>query len=157
MSRSMTTTGIDDVLNQLSRFEGAASAVAKMSLYEGAKVAAAAYNTSVNGIVTEQFQYATGAEKRLPSPEEKNALQVGIAKFDGSGSAVTTSVGISGGYSEIAGKQVPNLLVARAINSGTSFMNKQPFVRKAQNSLANAASAAIQAKAEQLLQEITKE
>ena len=31
----------------------------------------------------------------------------------------------------LAGRLVPIPLIANSINSGTSFMNKQPFVRKA--------------------------
>ena len=58
----------------------------------------------------------------------------GIAKFKKDGTEVDTSVGFrNAGYAELAGKQVPIPKIVNAINSGTSFMNKQPFVRKAAN------------------------
>ena len=66
--------------------------------------------------------------------KEKAALQgkTGIAKFDKNGTEVQTSVGFrNAGYAQLKGKTVPIPKIVNAINSGTSFMTKQPFVRKA--------------------------
>ena len=76
----------------------------------------------------------------------------GIAKFDKNGSEVQTSIGISGaGYVNIAGKQKAVVKIANAINSGTSFMEKQPVFRKASTQTRKSASAAIVAKAEEII------
>ena len=56
----------------------------------------------------------------------------GVAKFDQNGTESQTSVGLSNsGYAELKGKRVAVAKIANAINSGTSFMRKQPFVRSA--------------------------
>ena len=58
-----------------------------------------------------------------------------LPKFDKNGTEVDTSVGFrQSGYAELNGKQKPIPVIVNAINSGTSFMNKQPFIRKAANS-----------------------
>ena len=62
------------------------------------------------------------------------AAAAGIAKFNKNGTEVDTSVGFrNAGYAELNGKMVPIPKIVNAINSGTSFMNKQPFVRKSAN------------------------
>ena len=50
----------------------------------------------------------------------------------------------------------PVKVIARAINSGTSFMEKQPFARKAKSQSQGAAKAAIVSKAEEMLEELIK-
>ena len=95
---------------------------------------------------------------RMPSPQEKAALErkVGIAKFRKNGSEVDTLIGISydSGYTQISGKPKSVAVIARSINSGTSFMKKQPVFRRAKSQSQNAAKAAIVAKAEEMFDEI---
>ena len=98
------------------------------------------------------FHYAVFIT-REPSPEEKAAVlqaRMGIAKFDKNGSEVNTSVGYqNSGYAEVAGKVKPIPQIVNSINSGTSFMQKQPFVRNAVNKGKAQASAAIIARCEE--------
>ena len=131
-----------------------------------------AMRKEIDNIKTAPFKYAKNGEQRLPSPEEKEALDqapVGIAKFTKNGVEIDTSVGFNqAGYVQVnfrhmsssartnykdvrfkgrgisasstlrfAGNKEkgqnmkPVGVIANAINSGTSFMTKQPFVRKA--------------------------
>ena len=63
------------------------------------------------------------------------SVGAGVAKFDKNGTEVDTSVGYkNAGYADLNGKKKPIPQIVNAINSGTSFMNKQPFVRKAAKS-----------------------
>ena len=55
------------------------------------------------------------------------------------------------------GKRKPVAEIARSINSGTSFMKKQPFARQATNRSQAAAKEAMVAKAEKMLKEIINE
>ena len=117
-----------------------------------------AYTNAASSAKTAPFRYAV-FQKRLPSPEEKAAIQgkVGIAHFDANGSEVNTSIGMSGaGYVSIHGKAVAVRKIVNAINSGTSFMTKQPVFRKAVSQARGDASAAIVAEADRLINEITK-
>ena len=69
----------------------------------------------------------------------------GVAKFHKDVTNVNTSVGLqNAGYGSINGKTKPIPQIANAINSGTSFMQKQPFFRKATNKAKGPAQAAIE-------------
>ena len=157
--RSMQITGLDELTEQLTQAAEHAQGIAKASLYEGAGVMANAMHAALNQIKTEPFRYVPeGGTKRLPSPEEKAAVlaaRFGVAKHGGSGAEVNTVVGLAGsGYGHLVGTDVPAAEVLRAIQSGTSFMQAQPVVRKAINGAKGAAAAKIAAEAEARLQKI---
>ena len=158
MALTMQVEGIEELSRKLTALGDKAEEVASRALYDGAGVMANAYRNAAASVRAQPFRYAV-FKKRDPSFEEKAAIQgqTGIARFDKNGSEVQTSIGFSGsGYVTIAGKQKAVRKIANAINSGTSFMNKQPVFRKAATQTAPAASAAIVAKAEKLIDEITK-
>ena len=159
MAMTMQVEGIEELSRKLTALGDRAEEVAARALYDGAGVMANAYTQAVNSIQAQPFRYAFNGRQRYPSFEEKAALQgkTGIAKFDKNGAEVNTAVGISGaGYANIAGKQKAVRLIANAINSGTSFTVKQPIFRRAASKAKGAASAAIVAKADQLISEIIK-
>ena len=82
--------------------------------------------------------------------------KTGIARFRKEGGDVNTLIGVTGnaGYAMVDGKRKPVRMIARAINSGTSFMKKQPVFRKAASMSKGAAQAAVVAKAEEMFNEI---
>ena len=137
MPFSVQWDGADELLRKMDKLQEKAAKIAAEALYEGAGVMADAVSQAVKGIATEEFRYATGGRKRMPSPEEKEIVMkanAGIAKFNKDGTEVDTSVGYrNSGYAELNGKKKPIPVIVNSINSGTSFMNKQPFVRKAAN------------------------
>ena len=137
MAYKISTSGMDDLLGKLQKAGDAAHDIAAAGLYEGAGVMADAVSQAVRGIATEPFRYAAGGRRRLPSPEEKAVLEVaekGVAHFRDDGGSVNTSVGLNAaGYGTVAGRTKPVGLIANSINSGTSFMSKQPFYRRAQS------------------------
>lgn len=125
--------GMAEISEALTKLAEEAPKAAAAGLYEGAGVMAGAIQKGVDGIRTVPFKYAAHGDTRQPSPEEKAALAgaVGVAKFDRNGSEINTSVGFgNAGYADIAGHERAVAKVANAINSGTSFMQKQPFFRK---------------------------
>lgn len=137
MAYQLNVDGMAELSETLGKMEEAAQTVASKALYKGAGIMAEEIAKSAESIKTAPFRYAkTGV--RLPSPEEKAivvAAGAGIAKFDRNGTEVDTSVGYrSSGYADLNGKRKPIPMIVNSINSGTSFMNKQPFVRKAANS-----------------------
>jgi len=160
MPMTMSVSGMEEVEAMLHQLGEKAQDVASGALFEGAGVVADAFSGAINGIVAAPFKYATKGKTRYPSLEEKAALQgkSGIAHFHKNGTEVDTLIGITGsaGYVQIAGKAKAVRLIARSINSGTSFMKKQPIFRKAASGSRGAASAAAVAKAEALLQELIK-
>jgi len=155
---TISTDGIEELGNMLARLGDRAQDVASGALFDGAGIVADAMKTAISSIVTEPFKYAAGGKKRYASPDEKAALigKSGIAKFDKSGDEVNTLIGISGqaGYANVGGKAKAVRLIARSINSGTSFMHKQPVFRQAKSKATGPAQAAIVSKAEQMFNEI---
>ena len=149
MAFTIQVTGIDEILRKMEKLPETADKVAAEALYEGAGVMADAVSQAVQGIATEPFKYAAGGRQRQPSPEEKAAVanaKHGIAKFRHTGLEVETSIGFqNSGYADVNGKTKPVPLIANSINSGTSFMKKQPFLRKAFHTKKRAAEAAIEA------------
>jgi len=158
MPFTMEVSGMEELEKRLGQLETEkAQGIAAVALYEGAGVMADAVSQAVQGIATKRFKYpAPPGKQRMPSPEEKALLvnaRKGVAKFRKSQMNVNTSVGMqNSGYGTLNGKTVPIPMIANAINSGTSFMKRQPFFRKA-TSRNGAAEAAIENK---LREEIDK-
>lgn len=159
MAYTMKTEGLDEVSDQLNKLGEKAGAAAARGLYEGAGTMANAINKGAESIRTAPFHYAVFIT-REPTPEEKEVVLsagAGIAKFDKNGSEVNTSVGYAkAGYAELNGKQVPIALIANSINSGTSFMHKQPFFRQAVSAATKQAEAKIIKEIEENFNEIIK-
>ena len=159
MAYTMKTEGVEEIKKMLDTLGQNAQHSAAKALYNGAGIMADEMEKQAGSIKTAPFHYAVFIQ-REPSPEEKAVVQgaVGIAKFRKDGNNVQTSVGYgNSGYAEIAGKKKPIPLIANAINSGTSFMRKQPFVRKAVNRASSRASAAIKESIEKDVDTITKQ
>ena len=128
--------GMDKLLSSFGKLQQTAQKVAAEALYEGAGVMADAVSHAVQGIETKRMKYPAPPDKqRMPSPEEKEILlnaRHGVAKFRNNGNEINTSIGFqNSGYAVLKGRVVPVPVIANSINSGTSFMKKQPFMRKA--------------------------
>lgn len=149
MAFNIQVEGMNELLSSMGKLPEKAAKVAAEALYEGAGVVADAVSSGVNGIRTEPFKYAKNGKTRKPSPEEKAIVagaKHGVAKFRKNGVSVQTSVGYkNAGYAVLNGKTKPIPQIANAINSGTSFMQRQPFFRKAVSQANGAATAAIEA------------
>lgn len=158
MAYELKVDGMVEISELLSKLEEAAPAIAAEALYEGAGTMSAAINSAAESIKTGPG--STREEARYATPEEKAAVLAagaGIAKFDKTGTEVNTSVGYkSAGYAVIKGKTKPVPLIVNSINSGTSFMHKQPFVRQAARSGGAKAMSVMTAFIEDAFGKITK-
>ena len=148
--------GTDELSNMLAKLGNEAENIASLALYEGAAVVANAMKSGAKSIRAAPFKWGTKVHPRLPSLIEKAAVSnIGISRFRHEGGAeVNTMVGVPEGYVNINGKAKAVKLLARSINSGTSFMNKQPVFRKAISSSRGAAQGAMVSKAEELIDQI---
>jgi hypothetical protein len=161
MPYRQTVDGMDQIVAMLQKAGDSAVGIAAKALYKGAGVVADEISKGARSVRTSPFRYAAGGRMRDPSPEEKAAIvsagAAGIAKFRKTGSEVNTSVGYSrSGYCTIAGKTKPIPVIVNSINSGTSFMKKQPFIRKAVSVSRSKATDAITGEVERLVGEIIK-
>lgn len=159
MAGYLKAEGLEQFSRMLQGLADNAAEIAAAGLYAGAGVAADAMTAAVDNISTEDFSYAPEGQTRLPSPEEKAALKgkTGIAHFRGSSTEIDTLIGFQGaGYASIGGKRKPVIVIARSINSGTSFMQKQPVFRRAISQARNSATQAVVEAAEKKINELTK-
>ena len=160
MAYRMTVDGLTEFSGLLDKLGDSAQSVASQALYEGAGMMAEAINKGAEGIKTEPFHYAREGT-RLPSPEEKaivEAASAGIAKFDKGADSVDTAIGFrNAGYAMLGNKEKPIPQIVNAINSGTSFMQKQPFVRSASTKARTKVLTAMKEKIESSFDAITKE
>ena len=156
MPGGMNTDGTDELSRMLNRLGEEAPDVAAKALYSGAGVVADAYRRAVSEIKTGNRRYHKEPGGRLPTPDEKRALEgaTGISKFEGSGAEISTVVGIGDGYASVRGRQKAVKVIARSINSGTSFMKKQPVFRKASTTSRDPAQRAMIEKVNELMDKI---
>lgn len=162
MPYQMKVDGMAEISELLDKMDEKAPGVASKALYEGAGIMADEIKKSAATIRTAPFKWASSrkGQTRLPSPEEKEIVMqagAGIAKFNKNGTEVDTSVGYrNAGYAQLKGKTVPIPKIVNSINSGTSFMSKQPFVRKAASSGGKKAIAAMKEVIETEFEAMTK-
>ena len=162
MPYQMKVDGMAEISELLDKMDEKAPGVASKALYEGAGIMADEIKKGAATIRTAPFKWASSqkGQTRLPSPEEKEIVMqagAGIAKFNKNGTEVDTSVGYrNAGYAQLKGKTVPIPKIVNSINSGTSFMSKQPFVRKAASSGGKKAIAAMKEVIETEFEAMTK-
>ena len=156
MPMSIEVTGLDEMLETVENAGKHAEGIAARALYVGAGIVADAITQAAGGIATETNPPRD--RKRLPTPKEKAELlaagAAGIAKFN-KGVVVDTVVGYADKGYTASGK--PVAVIANAINSGTSFMQKQPFIRKGVNASQAKAQDAINAEIVRLVDEALKD
>lgn len=156
MPGAMKTNGTDELIKMLSTLGSQAPDIAAQALYEGADVVADAYSKAVDQIRTAKRRHNEPGG-RLPTPEEKESLRAtGIARFNKDADGVDTMVGVAEGYTDIHGRKKAIKLLARSVNSGTSFMKKQPVFRRASTTSRAAAQRAMVEKADELINQIAK-
>ena len=150
--------GVDDYISQLSKIYGDTDEIIGRAIYEGAAVVMQSVVSGIEGIAVDN-RYGTETEKTAgPNSYQKEGLKrsVGITKMRIDGSFRNVKIGFDG-YNGLKTKTwpngQPNAMIARSIESGTSWMQKQPFMRKAENS---SRSKCEQAMAQQIDLEIEK-
>ena len=134
--------GLDGYMEQLQKLGTATPSITKMALYEGARVVVDAIKDNIRALPVVDNRRFRGSDKYLgiTATNKIDLLNsVGVTKmerdndgdwnvkvgFDGYGSPKT----ITKKYK----KGLPNVLLARSIESGTSIRRKIPFVRPAIN------------------------
>lgn len=136
----MTVEGLDDYMHKLAHFQNAIKdEIIGAAIYAGADTVANAVRASISALPVVSG-YGTPSHP-LPggvTAAQKAGLLQGldIAHERNDGGFRNVRLGF-GGYNSTQTKQFPkgqpNMLVARACESGTSWKRKKPFVRPAVN------------------------
>lgn len=134
----MSIQGLDEYALLLSRFEGNGDGIIKAAIYEGAAVVADAVASEIKALPTET---KSGTEKSkingITSRQKADLIDgAGLAAMTNENGDWNTKYGFDG-YGMVPTKKykkgLPNVLLVRSIIAGTSFRNKNPFVRRAIN------------------------
>ena len=155
----ITFPGLNDYELMISRLSKNAADIAGRAIYTGAGIVADEIKSGIQSLPVVRG-YGT-AENPLPGgvtqPQKQGLLNgLGIAPLQDDGGYLNVKIGFDG-YNRTKTKDYPrgqpNQLVARGVESGTSWKQKHPFVRPAINRSRKRAEAAM---AEALDKEIEK-
>lgn len=139
------------IADQLQRLSGKTEEVAKKAIYAGAKILTDKIRNNLENLPEDQFRYLQEGEKfeGVPKDQKKDleeSLGVTPIKKDKSGDW-NAKIGFDG-YGSIPTakypKGLPNNLLARSIESGSSVRKKTPFVRPAIRKMKKEVLAAMQ-------------
>lgn len=136
--------GIEEYIAKLGHLGTDTPGICKEAIYEGAKIVADAISASASRIPIEssrwrgEYNGVDQGKARGVTPEQYAGLQsqtrgggMGIAKMKKDGGEINTSVGYHG-YNTTKTERYPhgqpNAMIARAVEGGTSFRAKRPFV-----------------------------
>lgn len=137
MAKFQVGSGMDKYLEQLSNLEFAAHDMVGRAIYKGAEVVADQIRANIGQIPAS-----------LCSDVQRQGLldSLGIAKMRDDGGTYNVKIGFDGYNSHVTKKYPkghPNSMIARAIESGTSFSGKHPFVAPAVRATKDAAEKAM--------------
>lgn len=159
----MTVKGLDDVSAKLELLSTKGVNMCKAVVWEGTKVVADQIKANISGLPVDSWRpkNVTKIPYNVLTSENKADLLagLGIADIRAEGGGANTVIGFAG-YGSVASAKypsgLPNALLARSIESGSSARVAHPFVRPAVNATKGAAQAAMQAKADEFIGNIMK-
>lgn len=131
--------GVDDLIAQYQKLEKSTKDVIGRSIYNGAGVVMESVKSAVEGISVDNRFGTSENPVSGPGTIQKIGLirSLGITPMRQDGTFWNVKIGFDG-YNNVKTKTwpqgQPNAMIARSIESGTSWMRKQPFMRKAEQS-----------------------
>lgn len=136
----MTIRGMDELELKLSQLGKMSTDIAKDVVMAGAQPVADEIRRGLNSLPVDELKQLKDGEKFNVSPQGElkdlsDSLGIAPPDIDNSGN-VNTKIGFDG-YGSYPSKKypkgLPNPLLARAIESGSSVRQKKPFIRQAVN------------------------
>ena len=150
--------GLEEFGAILSDMEPQTEAVLKMAVYDGAHQVFEELKRQIQNLPTSDSKKGG---KRDITEQQKQGLLSGMygSTIQTKDGAVYTFIGFTG-YNSVRTKKhpkgQPNILIARSVESGGTYMNKRPFVSKTVNAARAKALAATKSTFEQQMEKITK-
>nr|DAH72348.1 MAG TPA: hypothetical protein [Caudoviricetes sp.] len=151
--------GIDTYIKQLNKLQADTKAgVIGKTVYAGADVVANSVRSAIQSL-PEGKEGDAGLGAVTPAQKRGLLEGFGISKMRDDNGFVNVKLGFDG-YNSVKTKKYPkgqpNALIARAVNSGTSFRKKTRFVDKAVNTSKKTAEAAMDAACSREIEKIMK-
>lgn len=154
--------GIDNYIKQLNKLQQSTKDdVIGKTVYAGAAVVADAVKDAIRALPVGSGHAAQGElVDTVTLPQKEGLLDgFGISRMKDDDGFVNVKLGFAGYNATRTDKYPqgqPNALIARAVNSGTTFRKKTRFVDKAVNSAKKAAEAAMDAACNREIEKIMK-
>lgn len=137
MAKMTIGVGIEQYMAQLKNLEFESPHIAGRAVYEGAKIVADAVKQEIEALPVERSRKYSGDDKAHGvTQSQKDGLRsgFGIAKMRADGSFYHVKLGFHGYNGTVTEKYPggqPNAMIARSVESGTSFRTKNPFISRA--------------------------
>lgn len=138
----MSVRGTEEYALKLSKLGKNSEAVAGKAIYEAAGIVADAVKVNLKALpavndVENIKAYRAGRKSQLSIKQKEGLVQAfGITKISNDKGYYNVKLGFDG-YNGIKTKKYPkgqpNQLIARVVESGSTYMDKTPFVRTALN------------------------
>ncbi len=138
----MQFKGIEEYIKYLEKIKKNTSKIVGKGVYEMAAVVADQIKNNLKALpaVNDDYNikaYNKGYKSKLSQRQKDGLIEgFGIAAMENENGYLHVKLGFDG-YNEVMTKKYPNgqpnVLVARSVESGSSYMDKTPFVRPAVN------------------------
>ncbi len=155
-------SGIDNYISQLNKLQQSTKdGVVGKTVYAGAEVVADSVRRAIQALpVGDGRARDGGLIDTVTLPQKAGLLDgFGISRMKDDDGFVNVKLGFAG-YNATRTRRYPrgqpNALIARSVNSGTTFRKKTKFVDKAVNSARKAAQAAMDAACSREIEKIMK-
>lgn len=151
--------GIDNYIKQLNKLQQSTKdGVIGKTVYAGADVVANSVRSAIQSL-PEGKEGDAGLGAVTPAQKRGLLEGFGISKMHDDDGFINVKLGFDG-YNSVKTRKFPkgqpNVLIARAVNSGNSFRKKTKFVDKAVSSAKKAAEAAMDAACSREIEKIMK-
>lgn len=153
--------GLDEYVKQLNDIQAHTEEYCGKAIYKGADVVADAVKAAIQALPTDNRTYVKDGMRSGPSNGQKAGLinSFGIAKMRQDGTLYNVKLGFDG-YNSIKTKTwpkgQPNAMIARSVESGTSFMKANRFMNKTVNKSKGACEAVMKTTLENEISKLVK-
>ena len=136
MAKLKVGKGVDEYLKKLDTLVQLSESMIMQAVYPGAGLVADAVKAEIKSLPV-QNQYVEGMKNGITQWQKAGLIEgLGIATHRNDNGYVNVKIG-EDGYNSVIGKKYPkgqpNALIARAVESGTSFRKPNPFISRAVN------------------------
>ncbi len=150
--------GIDDYAAKLYALSDQSETMIKRAVYDGAKVVIDEIKSAIAMLPAQAENPKKGEMFTLLEAERDGLIEgAGLSEMKNEKGYINTKFGFAG-YNRLKSKKYPkghpNVMIARAIESGTSFRRKTRFIQKAAKAATKAAEAAMAARFDEDTKEI---
>lgn len=149
--------GLQEFGAVLQKLDAKTEGVLKMAVYDGAHVVFEEVKRQIQALPTND---TTGKHRDI-TPAQKAGLLSGLygSRIQADDGNVYEYIGFTG-YNSVRTKKhpkgQPNILIARSVESGATYMNKRPFINKAKNASKSKALEATKRTFEREVKKITE-